>query len=165
MSDVAENIIIFCWKSQSTYQRTAFAYRGLGPIQSGRTICCGGRGTCLGHWLTVVVMCLVDWNSRLKRLLQLRFDFDSTRRSGHHDRVNEGTNSYHTTFYFGSCVKGLYQRRQSKDANRCWSVSVNVILYYRDVLYCVIIWPARCLLIGYDASRRHDKNEHVHFSS
>jgi len=37
--------------------------------------------------------------------------------------------------------------------------------YYRDVHYYVIICPAHCLLIGYDASRRDEKNEHVHFSS
>jgi len=29
--------------------------------------------------------------------------------------------------------------------------------YYRDVHYCVIICPDRCLLIGYDASRRDEK--------
>jgi len=29
--------------------------------------------------------------------------------------------------------------------------------YYRDVHYYVIICPDRCLLIGYDASRRDEK--------
>jgi len=29
--------------------------------------------------------------------------------------------------------------------------------YYRDVYYCIIICPDRCLLIGYDASRRDEK--------
>jgi len=37
--------------------------------------------------------------------------------------------------------------------------------YYHDVHYYVMLCPAHCLLIGYDASRCNEKNEDVYFSS
>jgi len=69
--------------------------------------------------------------------IAIRLRFDSSKWATW-QYVNEGMNSYQTTFYFGSRWEGytkenmyslwLYQRRQSKDATRRWSVSVNVIL-------------------------------------
>ena len=61
--------------------------------------------------------------------IAIRLRFDSSKWASW-QYVSEVMNSYQTTFYFGSVwfVKGLYQRRQSKDATRCWSVSVNAIL-------------------------------------
>ena len=65
-------------------------------------------------------------------------------------------NSYQTTFYFGSVWKG-YNVDNRRMLPECWSVSVNVILIYRDVHYCVIICPDHRLLIGYDALRRDER--------
>jgi len=69
-------------------------------------------------------------HSQLKRLLQLRFDLDSTRQSGHHDSRPMLMKAYFIPYdiLLRECVKGLYQGQQSKDATRCRSVSVNAIL-------------------------------------
>jgi len=67
-----------------------------------------------------------------------------------------------TTFYFGSSLReraiatstidGCYPYPMFIHQRECHSY------YYRVVHYYVIICPDHCLLIGYDASRRDEKN-------
>jgi len=113
-----------------------------------------------------------------KRLLQLRFDFDSTsirlwfdyddtipllfdfnstRQSGHHDSMLMKA-WIHTILHFiwevceraipTSTIEGCYPMLIRQ--HECHS-------YYRDVHYYVIIYPDHCLLIGHDTSRRDEK--------
>jgi len=61
-----------------------------------------------GGWLINISCFRNVYSSLFKRLLQLRFDFDSTlqRKWVSWQYVNEGMNSYQTTFYFKSGWKG-----------------------------------------------------------
>jgi len=42
-------------------------------------------------------------------------------------------------------IKGLYQRRQLKDATQCWSVTFHS--YYRNIHYYVIIWKRSVFVV------------------
>jgi len=100
--------------------------------------------------------------------IPLRFDyndsyqnFDSTRQSGHHYSMlmkawihtrRHFTSGVCETAIPTSTIEGCYPMFICQ--RECHSY------YYRDVHYCVIICPNRCLLIGCDAFDRR-KNEHV----
>ena len=101
-------------------------------------------------------------------VIRLQFDYDnncqnyhSTRRSGHHDSmlVKAWIHTRVTRRHFTSevCEKAI----PTSTIERCYPMFIRQrechSYYYRDVHYCVIICPDRCLLIGYDASRRDVK--------
>ena len=144
-------------------------------------------------WQVSITLCLkqqdpenqnTECHLQLKRLLQLRFDFDSASirlRFDYDDSyqnydsteirlrfdsskwawqyANEGMNSCQTTFYFGSVWKGytnVDNRRMLPDVHL--SAWTQFLLPWRIHYYVIIgLCPAHCLLVGYDASRREEK--------
>jgi len=137
--------------------------------------------------LHAVGQILVQWNKiRFKRLLQLRFDFDSTSirlwfdydddnsttvrlqfdssKWASWQYVNEGMNSYHTTFYLGSVWKGytnVDNRRMLPDVDP--SAWMPFLLPWRTLLRHYIPRPLPSYWPRHLSTRR--KNEHVCFSS
>ena len=148
---------------------TRRCYRLPGRSYNRRTISrlCGGAVTHCKHYTSVI--------RRVKRLLQLRFDLDSTMiRLRRYDStsillrfdsskwaswqyVNEGMNSYRTTFYFGSVWKGY-----TNVDNRRMLPNVDPSAWMPFLLpWCTLICLDRWLRRF--STRR--KNEHVHFLS
>ena len=82
-----------------------------------------------------------DW--RIKRLLHLRFDCDSTRRSGHHDSVLMKAR-IHTRRHFTSGVVWKGYTNVNNRKIRCYPMLIPprecYSYYYREVLSCVIIY-------------------------
>jgi len=117
--------------------------------------------TCLSGYYNAIRL-RFDYDSTttidIKITIRLRFDFDLTRRSGHHDSTLMKA-WIHTRRHFTSEV--CEKARPTSTIERCYPMLIRHrechSYYYRDVHYCVIICPDRCLLIGYDSSRRDEK--------
>ena len=95
-------------------------------------------------------------NAAITIAIRLRFDI-STRQSGHHDSMLMKA-SIHTR-RLRECVKSE-MAIQTSTIEGCYPMFIHqreCHSYYRDVHYYVIICRDRCLLIGYDASRRDEK--------
>jgi len=99
-----------------------------------------------------------DSTTTLVIKITIRLQFSSSEKVSR-QHVNEGTNSYQATFYFGSIGKRAIPMSTS------WMMLRNVdpsawmsfLLPWHTLAYYVIICSDHCLLIGYDASQRDKK--------